>query len=660
MPALSNVLLCAVMAAVFWTLLGALLSRLIITERVLIWAIAPTLGWAVFNTAALPILVMTGFTRLSITILAGVAVAVSSFFAWRAGGRISPPQTLSLSWYSLSAGALLALAPAIAVLPKVVDNGIRLTPQMYDHSKIAIVDDLVRLGLPAGNPFFGGAPSHLAYYYLWHFGAAVFAKLLGISGWEADIALTWFTAFASLMLMMGLAVHFSGRSVAALWVVLLSVALSLRPVLLAALGPDAYNGVLSFYKGLQGWMLQATWSPQHLAAASSVIVAVFLMSRLAEPNSRLTCPALALVVAAGFESSTWIGGITFGLAALPVATALIARTDREGRRRFITRGVVATVLVVAITLPFVLDQYAATAARQAGTPIGFRPYEVLGPIVADPFRRVLDLPAFWLVLLVVEFPAIYVTGSIVLARAATGAGEAARRHLAGALAALTLVCFVIAWLLVSRILNNDLGWRAVLPGVLVLTIFSAVGLSRWIAKTISPAGVAALVLLALGLPSGLMLMTANATGLAAPSAATFATTPALWEAVRRHSAADERIASNPRFLVDMVDWPVNISWALLADRRSCYAGWDLARAFVARPAAEIDRLEALFQRVFSGDASSEEVSSLADRYECRLIILTPSDGAWDKDEFAASSRYRLVEEKADRWKIYRESREPPS
>jgi hypothetical protein len=37
----------------------------------------------------------------------------------------------------------------------------------------------------------------VAYYYLWHFSAAVVAVLTGVSGWEADAALTWFTAFAS-------------------------------------------------------------------------------------------------------------------------------------------------------------------------------------------------------------------------------------------------------------------------------------------------------------------------------------------------------------------------------------------------------------------------------------------------------------------------------
>ena len=60
-----------------------------------------------------------------------------------------------------------------------------------------MIDEMARSGVPPANPFFGGAgtPARLAYYYLWHFSAAELSLLAGISGWEADAALTWFTCF---------------------------------------------------------------------------------------------------------------------------------------------------------------------------------------------------------------------------------------------------------------------------------------------------------------------------------------------------------------------------------------------------------------------------------------------------------------------------------
>jgi hypothetical protein len=305
-------------------------------------------------------------------------------------------------------------------------------------------------------------------------------------------------------------------------------------------------------------------------------------------------------------------------------------------------------------VPFLRDQYVATAARDVGVPIAVRPYEVLGPLIPAAIRRILDLPAYWLVLLVIEFPAIYLTGSIALARAVT-AREAspASRRLAAALAALAVVSLAVSWLLISTILNNDLGWRAVLPGVLVLTVFAAVGVSRWLAAPVPSAAAAALVLFALGMLDSFDFVRDNVTGTEASSAAAFATSPELWAAIRRHSAPDERVGNNPLYLADETVRPVNISWALLADRRSCFAGWDLARAYVALPGARIDQLEELFERAFAGQGSPEEIRSLADRYDCRLIVLTPSDGAWTQDEFAASAAYRLVEEKAGKWRLYR-------
>ena len=39
--------------------------------------------------------------------------------------------------------------------------------------------------------------------------------MTGVSGWEADAGLTWFTAFASLLVMIGVAVWIGGRASAA-------------------------------------------------------------------------------------------------------------------------------------------------------------------------------------------------------------------------------------------------------------------------------------------------------------------------------------------------------------------------------------------------------------------------------------------------------------
>ena len=239
------------------------------------------------------------------------------------------------------------------------------------------------------------------------------------------------------------------------------------------------------------------------------------------------------------------------------------------------------------------------------------------------------------------------------------AGDIAKRGMALpqrrtviAFALLAGISFAVPWLFASTIANNDLGWRGVLPGVLVLTIFAAAGLARW--RATAPVSAFAMIAVwALAIPGGVQVVKENLLGLPAPSAATLAEAPELWAAVRRHTAAPERIASNPLFLADSVRWPVNISWALLADRRSCYAGWNLARTFVPLPEPDIDRIDAVFKRVFAGHGVPGDIRDLATRYDCRVAVVTPSDGAWRRDPFAASPYFRLVEEKPEGWRIYR-------
>lgn len=648
-----NVLLCAAAATLFWTCLGIPLARRLVAERVLRLALAPVLGWAVFAPLALLIFLFVPLGRTSVAIVAGIAL-VASLIAWKTSAPPADADAPGIPWWAYVAAAFLAAAAMTAIMPKPGDGGVLLAAPIFDHSKVAIIDDIARLGLPAGNPFFGehGAAGHLPYYYLWHFSAALLAVLLHVSGWEADIALTGVTAFASLALMMGLAVWFSGRRTAALWVPLLGLAGSLRPVLAAVLGRQGLKELLPPESELQTWLVQAIWAPQHLASALCAIVAVLLLWRLALRGDALVVAALALVVAAGFESSTWIGGVAFAVVAVPVCCGLLAFADPRRRVPFLIGAAVAAVLAAAIAFPFIRDEYLATLARDSGVPIALRPFEVFGTLVPASIRRTLDLPAYWLLLLVVEFPAVYVAGSLALAR--TVASPASARHMrapAAALGLLTLIGFAVAWLLASTIANNDLGWRAALPGIMVLTVFAAAGFARWRTMSI-PVATAAALLFLLGLPAGLGFIKGNAVGIPSSSASAFAQSPELWRAVRRYAAPDQRVGNNPLALADMTVWPINISWALLADRRSCYAAWALAQPLVAMRDAELEALDGLFTRVFAGSGSAEDVHLLATQYGCHVIVVTAQDGAWPRDPFAASAEYRLAEDSAGKWRIY--------
>jgi len=225
----------------------------------------------------------------------------------------------------------------------------------------------------------------------------------------------------------------------------------------------------------------------------------------------------------------------------------------------------------------------------------------------------------------------------------------------GALAAAGLV---VSWLLASTVGdNNDLALRAVLPAAIVLIATAAAGLfaARGHALRIAIA-VTALGGLVLSLPESAAMIASNVRGDPAADAAVFAQTPELWSAVRRHAGPKARVANNPLFLSDLTPWPGNMSWALLANRNSCFAGRELAIAFANLPRERREAINARFIRVFAGQPMPEDVGELAAKSGCDVVVLVPQDGAWNNDPFAASADYRLAESCENRWRIYVRSR----
>ena len=558
--------------------------------------------------------------------------------------------------------AVLAAVPALALFPKFSGDAVALAGPIFDHSKVAIIDEMTRLGVPPGNPFFGeaGHEARLAYYYLWHFSAAELALIFHVSGWEADIALSAFTAFASVALMMGFAAWIGGSAAAGIWVLPLAFAGSLHPVLETVFGDDAYYSTFLPPTGFAGWLFQTTWAPQHIASTSCVLLSGFLLVLLARQPRLPTLIVLALVTAAGYESSTWVGGILFGAAAPVLAIILLLHMPANLRMRFVGFAIAAALVTAALAYPFLHDQFINAAARGVGSPIAFYPYPVFNVEVSEPLRWLIDIPGFWLALLVIEFPAIYIPGAVSLIaslRVKMPPGSIAMTT--KVFAALTAVSLLIAgFFTITFADNNDLGWRAVLPAVFILTIFAATGLSRWLTSRCPTQPAGALLLLLLGLPRSFQLVADNMRGAPSESGKAFAASPALWDAVRRHAGPAERIANNPQYLADMTPWPVNISWALFANRPSCFAGSDLALPYTSLPRARLEDIDDQFQRVFDGEGSTDDVRDLAMRYQCRVAVLTPRDGAWQRDPFAGSSYYTLAEEKPGAWKIYRATNAP--
>ncbi len=652
-----NAVLAALLGSAFFSALGYAIARQLL-PRVLALGAAPVIGWAVFSAASLPILTLIGFSSAGVIGIATLGWVVARIW-WRLV-PLAPEPPIAKPWLlaiATIAAAILALAPALALLPKYAPDGVHLAAPIFDHSKIAIIDAMTRQGLPPVNPVLGAADAatgHLVYYYLWHFSAAELALVLHVSGWEADIGLTWFTALASLTLMMALAVWLSGRVGAAFLVVALAASASLREVLYFFTGNYSLEPFLQRPSGFAGWLFQSAWVPQHLMAASVAIVAMLLLVHYAR-RPRGVYVLIGLVVAAGFESSAFVGGVTFAVAALIAAPVLLGAVEPKRRAGAILTLTLAGAFALALAAPFIRDQLAFIAARGSGIgAIGIQPFEVLGEMFPPTLRRILDWPAYWLILLPLEFPASFIAGALAFAAMLRWRQGAAERTTLKVLALLAAAGLAISWLLVSRLgANNDLALRAVLPAAMVLIAVAAAA-SRAAPRCGLRAAIAGLAIggLVLSLPDSAIMVVANWRGDPAADTAVFAQTPELWAAVRNRAPAGARVANNPRFLEDLTPWPSNISWALMADRSSCFAGRELAVPFAALPPERRDAINDQFIAVFAGKAQPGEVGELASKYGCDVVVIVPQDGAWADDPFAASADYRLAESRNDRWRIY--------
>ena len=564
MPSFVSTFLAAVASALYFTLLGLKLARAVAPRGVPPLGIAPMLGWAAYCVVALPLFSVVGFGAGVVRIYSVLCLAAA---LWTL--RHEQRHLARLPAWAPALAAAMALLPAAALVPKQTPDGILLAPPMFDHVKIAVVDAILRTGLPVANPFYGPhGNGHLAYYYLWHFSTATVATALHVSGWAAEAGLTWFTSFGSVMLMMSLAVAIGAPRAGCAVVALVSLPGSLRTLLTSCMGPEGGHRLILREADIGGWLNQAAWVPQHLGSACCVVLSVLLMLRLAEGGGLFVSALLGITVAAGFECSVRVGGIAFAVAAVAVGIILLRQIAVDARRRFVLHGAAAALLAAALIAPFIVPELHQAAVR-GGNPIAAGPYRTLGALIPGGWRRALDLPAFWAVLLPFDLPALFPLGLAGVFVCLRRVETQDHRRIAAVLAAATFGCLTVAWLFRSTIDNNDLGWRAALPAVLLLAVFAARGIASLVRERRWRLAGAALGFAALGLPQTLSMLFLYAFGQMPGDPAGFAASREMWQAVRRHTGATDRVANNPLYLRNVTPWPVNISWGLLSDRPSC-------------------------------------------------------------------------------------------
>ncbi|WP_245459570.1 hypothetical protein [Rhizobium sp. CCGE531] len=619
--------------------------------------IAPVIGLGIFGAAGVSVFHLLPLTATNLIL---IVVALSAVALWLSKGAIEPllrsPTSPGLFW--LVVAFLLCLLPTFAIIPQHYGESAGVGHPIWDHVKIAIVNEIAQNGLPPANPFYSQAeiPYTLIYYYVWHFIAACSSVVTGASGWEADIALTGLTALFSTFVVAWLAVARSSSANAAWWVLPLLLAGSLKSIVRFASGKwiDTW---MAHEHGLQTWIIQAAWVPQHLfsGALSLIIVLAYLRILYCDAGRNLVLAVfMGAMLASAYGSSMWAGGFSL-LLILPVVGVLAVPHVLRAHRLLevaISLSVAVTIAVLCAGV-LVYEQSFLIHARKA---VAFWVFPTF--LGGNWFY---DVPGFWAVLLLLEFGIVFLSFFIwsvsIVSDETTGRPDIDRAIIVAVIAPLFCTQF-----LHSVIMYNDLGWRVLIPSLLLMTGMTAALFSTHFGERTLVGGLTTMTAVIFLTPSILAgaqcVYAANfqfrVEGPETEEGIAFKASPDMWKAVRQVTPSAEAVANNPLDLASVTRWPGNIAWAVLSRRRNCGTPLGLLRAYAAQLTPEqASGVYQFFVDAFEGNATEDRLRVMKEKYLCKTLVVTSRDGLWGKPVLDNNSVYKLVSEEKGKWRIYR-------
>ena len=659
----------------------------------------PALGLVLYTPLAFLCLSLVGFSMASVVITWIVFIAAALIWAWKRPLRTQADESLLApaisNWKALGLIAMAMLwgiIPAINVYPFTRDGGIYTNDPLSDHVKIAFTDAIVREGMPLKNPFYalaaqnGSPPGQrilLSYSYAWYLPNAMVKKLSHASGWQVEVAMTWFTSFVIWTFLAAIACAISGSAAAGFWL-----------IVVAACGPPSWDLLPVIFGPRSNWIfglptthglevpwLQLAWAPQHAYSALAVMITLWLVSAtLVATRVRIRFMiGIALAAAAAFESSSWVGGVALA-AATPVLllSAALLRIDRK--RLLVIAGTVlpAVVLTGLFILPLLRVLMAGTQQSEQGHLIAFDIFpstlleDHLG--LSGTPKMIARVILFWVHLLPLSFGAIYVIGlpAMIAFRSRSVAEKTFRAVALGG----TFGFLLVSQFIKSAIRGNDLGWRAVNVSEMFLCIFAGLAIDQLL-RAENPGSFARfssargwipsrriLVPLTFTILSFGLLSTARVEGLPLPPAGesiaphaqqlakAFADQAKAWQAVRHFTKPKDLVQANPRAFDDLPPWAISLPYHLFADRSAAYSCDGTARTYAFRYSWEDNReQERLVAAAFAAKPKVAVIKHLRWDLNVMAILVTPADPVWNSTAIEDSGVYKL-KTKTDTYKVY--------
>lgn len=573
------------------------------------------------------------------------------------------------SFLILIGATFWSIGVTIEIFPAVYQGGLFVNAPIFDHAKVAIVDAMAREGLLPTNPYYApdGQTIPLIYYYTWHFLASQLKLIAGVTGWQAEVAMNWFTGFATIAFLCALAIRLTQRARTGILLLLFALAGHPIDILPNLFGPRLENWFsIPPGHGLEILWVQMMWVPQHVLSALAVVMAIFLMTHLLI-NDRFQANytvSLALSSATAFGSSTWVGGIGL-LMVFPFFVVMGLKLRLPKENYFVTLKTLSVAILVCTVaiIPLLISQ--SSGPSSAHLPFGWGLYPStrlfnlsfqLGDIIAH-------IILFWIQFLPLNLGISYVLGILALfARYSPILEERTFQALN--------IGGVIGYLLVTQFVqstfwNNTFGWRAVLVPVMLLLIWSAVALTElstchfsavtkwrsntWLVRWKSALLPITVTGLTVGILSSLRIWSLPDPSYLSPPPDVVALRQGFfrqqyaWAKVREYAGPHDRVQANPDGYAMLTPWPATLPYALFADRSTAYANVEYTTVFAHRydPKQNLQQYQ-LVQNIFSAHPSKEALQKVRDQLKVKVLLVDKFDAVWSSDAIEQSEFYQLV------------------
>jgi large-conductance mechanosensitive channel len=349
--------------------------------------------------------------------------------------------------------------------------------------RVSVIDAMTRTGVPPVNPsYYPGHPVQLTFlYYFWY----ILGSMIDVIGGryvDARAALNASAGWAGIGLMAIIAFYLRQRNAnntetawgsARIGIGLLAVSgLDALPIIVIIASIGTILGTVEIWNTvIAAWVDSLLWVPHHVASLIAGLVAMMLahFARGKSPARQFAILAIAgLGFASAFGLSVWVTLVFVAFWGVWLVALFIQKTERN----LIPPMIFAGMLALLLASPFLLGLL-QSGGEVGRAPIIFQIREFL-PLEAfvqewSPLVRSLIMLAFLPVNYMLELGFFFMVGIYWFKLKDKETYRSNPYYLAEI--TMLAVVLLIGSCLRSNVINNDLGWRAWLPGQFILLVW---------------------------------------------------------------------------------------------------------------------------------------------------------------------------------------------